>query len=296
MKRTISKQIKKADAILTADWHLQEKTPVARTDNFWETQWRKIDFISELQKEHDCPVLHSGDLFDYWKPSPMFLSESTLRLPDKFYSVIGNHDMPQHNLELQNKSGIYNLWINRKIDLLHCCHFGQKPEQFDNESSLIISDKKILVWHVMTYKNEAPFPGCEESQAKKLLKKYPDYDLIVTGDNHTPFIEEYKGRLLVNPGSIFRLTAGQIEHKPRVYLWYADANTVEPVYIPIEENVISREHLDIIEQRNERINQFVNALKTDWKIGLSFEENLERIKNKNKIEDDIMQIIYKSLD
>lgn len=291
MKR-VKKQSKKGDAILTGDWHLQEKQPVARTDDFWKTQWRKLDFISELQKKHKCPVINAADLYDYWKPSLELVSETVLHLPNKFWTNYGNHDLPQHNLELAKKCGVYNLWINGQLELLHGTHWNQIP----TDPSCIIQDKKILVWHTMTYQGKRPWPDCTDPKAVKLLRKYPQFDLILTGHNHKPFVEYYKDRCLVNPGSIFRLTADQKDFKPRVYLWYADTNTVEPVYLPIEENVISTEHLEVKKERNERIEAFVSTLDTDWKAKLSFEENLERLKKKNNIRPAVMSIIYEALE
>ena len=75
MERTNkSNVIQQASAILCGDVHLREDSPICRTDDVWAAQWKKIDFISDLQKTHDCPVLCSGDLFDYWKPVYQHLS------------------------------------------------------------------------------------------------------------------------------------------------------------------------------------------------------------------------------
>ena len=62
------------DFILCADIHLMESTPICRLDDFVEqTQWRKLQWLKDLAIKHNCPVLCSGDLFDYWKPSPALL-------------------------------------------------------------------------------------------------------------------------------------------------------------------------------------------------------------------------------
>ena len=111
-----------------------------------------------------------------------------------------------------------------------------------------------------------------------------------------PFVEEYEGRLLVNPGSMMRITAKQIDHKPRVYLWYADTNTVTPVYLPIEEGVISREHIDKVQDRDERIHAFISKLNEDWKAEMSFEENLKAFFNVNKVPGTIQNIIHKAME
>lgn len=288
-------EIKKADAILTADWHLREDVPTAYVGDFYNDQWEAVRFVSDLQEQHECPVLHSGDLFDHWKPSPKLLSDTIKHLPNRFYTVYGNHDLPQHNLALKDKSGLYTLEQADILEVLPCFHWNQIPT--DEDCSFVLNDfYTICVWHVMTYQAQAPFPGCTSPKAGKLLRTYKNYDLIVTGDNHTPFVEEYKGRLLVNPGSLMRQTADQIDFKPRVYLWYADTNTVEPVYLPFKEGAISRSHLDKKSERDNRISAFISKLSDEYNIGMSFEDNLERFKEENSISEKVMQIIYKSLE
>ena len=108
MKRTLTK-VKPPSTILASDFHLREDHPVCRTDDFWQAQWKKVDFVSELQEKYDCPVLHAGDLFDFWKPSPYLLTETIKHLPNKFFTVYGQHDLPQHNLKLAYKCGINTL-------------------------------------------------------------------------------------------------------------------------------------------------------------------------------------------
>lgn len=293
MKRT--NDFKRADAILTGDWHLREDQPVCRTDNFEEAQWKKLKFIYDLQIKHRCPVLHSGDLFHHWKSSPSLLYKTMECLPIDFRSVIGNHDVPQHSLDLVTKSGIGVL--DKAIDgdlLFDGCHFGQIP----TEPSVLIGESKrsVLVWHIMTYQAKEPYPGCPAPKASKILRQYPDYDLILTGDNHQPFVEEYQGRILVNPGCITRQTTAFTDFKPRVYLYYAETNTVEAVFLPIVENVISRDHIDKTQNRDERIDAFVSKLTGEWDTGVSFEENLERFAVINEIRESVMQIVRKAIE
>jgi DNA repair exonuclease SbcCD nuclease subunit len=282
--------------ILTGDWHLRDTVPVARTDNFEETQWKKVQWVAELSKKYDCHVLHSGDLFHHWKTSPELLNLAVHNLPEKFATVYGNHDLPQHNLEEAEKCGMNVLINTGRIDLLLGTHFGKLPE---NETLTVGTKgalRYIAVWHVLTFKRVLPFPGCKELSAKEILKKYPEYDLILTGDNHKTFVQEYKGRLLVNPGSLMRQTAAQIDHKPSVFLYYASTNTVERVYVPIEDDVISREHITTIEQRNERIDAFVSSLNTDWEADISFKTNLDKFYAKNKVKKEVKDLITKFID
>jgi DNA repair exonuclease SbcCD nuclease subunit len=292
-------QTKQVDLILCSDIHLREDKPVCRMDDFVNvTQWIKLDFISELQKKYNCPILHAGDLFNTWKPSPWLLSKTIEHLPKQFYSVAGNHDLPQHSLELIDKCGIYTLKKanvlkvrdpkeSQFLDGKEFCHWGDFPNYSEQYPV------SVLIWHKFNYIGKEPWPDCKEPKASKLLKQYPQYDLIVTGDNHQPFVQEYEGRILVNPGSLSRQRANET-HLPRIYLYNAESNTVEPVYIPIEENVITREHLEKEEQRNERIDTFVSQLSEKWKVSLSFEDNLQRFEKKNQVRQSVMSIVYKA--
>lgn len=295
---------KRATAILSGDWHLREDTPVCRIDvSFEEAQWRKVAFISDLQKQHDCPVLHSGDLFNHWKPSPYLLAQAMEYLPDQFYTIYGNHDLPQHNLELANKCGINVLAKAGKLTVLPGAHWGTFPGKVTDEPADLILNvgnaegkRNILIWHVMTYQGQKPWPDCTDPISAALLRKYKDYDLILTGHNHKPFIEEYEGRLLVNPGSIMRQNADQLSYRPAVWLWYADTYRVVPVYLPIDNDVISREHLDEKKERENRLDSFIDKLNDDFEAALSFEENLELFSKQNDIRKSVMNIIYKSIE
>lgn len=288
--------MKKPTAILTGDWHLREDTPVCRTDDFWTTQWEKIDFIADLQQKYNCPVIHSGDLFNHWKPSPYLLNKTMRHIPKEFYTVYGNHDLPQHNIELADKCGINVLHEAKRINVLNGTHWNQKPEV----ASLLFCptgiEKRILVWHVMTYAGKEPWPGCPDPNSSVILKKYNDYDLIVTGHNHQTFISKHKNRILVNPGSLTRQTADQIDHQPCVFLWYADTNEIEEVLIPIKDNVISRDHIERKKDHDTRIEAFVSRLNTEWEASISFEENLERLIQINEVRQSVKQIIYQAIE
>ena len=291
MKRT--RQTKQPDAILTADWHLREDNPKCRTDNFVEAQWKKVEFINQIQWAHGCPIIHSGDLFDHWKPSPALLTKTLSVLPNKFYTIYGNHDLPQHNLELAYKCGINVLQEAERLKVLNGTHWNQVTAESDLP---LPENRKYLVYHVMTYKGKTPWPGCTDPKAGKLLRKYPQYDLIITGHNHQTFVEEYDGRLLVNPGSLTRQEADKTDHKPCVFLYYADTNTVEKVLLPFEEGVISREHLEVKQDRDDRIDAFVSRLNSDFQGAVSFEDNLTRMIQENEIAESVAEIIYKAVD
>jgi hypothetical protein len=190
-----------------------------------------------------------------------------------------------------------------KLAILDNTHWEKLPEKkaswtwdWWNIAKQEHLQKDILIWHIMTYQGKRPWAGCTDPLAAGLLRKYPQYDLILTGHNHKPFTEEYNGRHLVNPGSLTRQDADQVDQIPSIYLWFASDNTVQRVELPHEKDVISREHLDKVSQRDNRIDAFISKLDSDWDIGTSFEQNLEECFKANQTRDSVKQIIYKSIE
>lgn len=295
----------KPTAILTADWHLRDTQPICRTDDFWESQWIKANYIMELQRKYGCPVIHAGDLFHTWKTSPYLLSASIsffnqfseFKNGPAFLTVYGNHDLPQHNMELAQRSGMYTLSTAHNITVLRNGHWGEeKPNEAISELLAGSAFENVAVWHKFTYTGNKPWPGCTDPTAEQILRKFSKYKLILTGDNHTPFVVKYKDRLLVNPGSITRQTVDQAEHKPRVYLWFAETNSVTAEYLPIKTDVITKEHLEIKAERDMRMEAFISRLKEDWNVSLSFEDNLREFLSTNKLRKSVISLIHKAMD
>jgi len=284
--------MKEISAILSSDWHLRETQPSCRTDDFWEAQWKKVQYVSKLASQYGCPVIHAGDLFEHWKPSPNLIRMCIKHLPVQFYSIYGQHDLPNHSLKLKEKSGIAALEEARRVVVLRGCHWNEIPDK----PSLEIEGRKILVWHHMVWQGKKLWPNQTDPNAAAVLRKYPEYDLILTGDNHKPFTEEYEGKILVNPGSLSRQNADQIDHKPRVYLYNAADNSVTIHYIPIDPDVVSRSHIDREEERDGRIQAYVEKLNQDWSVDLSFERNLEEFFRKNKVRTSVKELIYKAIE
>lgn len=284
------KKPQRVDAILTADWHLRESIPKCRTDDFWDAQWSKVLQIKILQEQFRCPVFHAGDLFDHWKPSPHLLSETIKCLPEDFYTCLGNHDLPQHSIELYNKSGVYTLLTANALTVTGD-HWGQ-------ELSMLLPSSlgELGIWHVMTYQGKAPWPGCTDLPARQILEKFPQFDLILTGHNHKTFVESVNGRLLVNPGSLTRQSADQEDHEPCVFLWDAQHNTVAKHVLKHQKGVVSREHLEVQEQRESRISAFVEKLDGEWKAGIRFEDNMERALQANRVNQPVIDIIWRAME
>src|SRR6056297_1107627 len=307
MKRNKTRQTKKADAILTADIHLSDATPVSRTDDYQEAQRKKLAFLCELQAKHDCPVLDAGDIFNHWKASPWLLSQAYQWLPDNMITIPGNHDLPEHSMKQYSKSSLFFLDTIERITALNgftpvgeLFIVGLPYNHYKKDMDLDTSypaGRYILIIHEMVWpRNNPPWPGAEGYSAQQVLKDNPEFNLILCGHNHTAFTEEYQGRLLVNPGSMMRISADKANYKPRCYLYYADTNTVEPMYYPIESDVHDTSHLDQVKDRDKRLSAYIERMNMEWEAGLNFQGNLEAFFQKNKTPAKVKELIWSQME
>ena len=276
---------KPPSAILCADLHLRDSVPRARTDDYWKAQGEKLTTLWKLQYKYNCPVYCAGDIFHKAKSNPVIESLAIDHLPEKFYGIPGQHDLPDHNIDNFDKSSLGVLFAA-----------STKIVKNPFEEMFRIGEGVGLIHTFIQKLGDEQDKIIGGSSAKALLRKYPDLKLIVSGDNHKPFVYEYEGRLLVNPGSMMRMKADQIDHKPRVYLWYEESNTVEPVYFPIDDGVIDRIHLEREEKKDERIEAFVSHLNNDYTVGLDFKNNLEIFFRNNETKKAVQKQIWEAME
>jgi DNA repair exonuclease SbcCD nuclease subunit len=309
-------------AILTADWHIRPTVPVCRTDDFIAAMWKKVEFILDLSVRYKVPVLMAGDigLKSQW---PNWLLEEFIRrwrkypgFPTYIFFIPGQHDLPNHQLDQWRQSAVGVLEsagiltvlgaprdrpemlvpdVMMKLGSIFPFPYGieiKNVDQPDDHERPLVAVAHALVTERAPEKFLEEYGACS---AMSLLEGFLEYDLILTGDNHKPFVVEYEGRLLVNPGSLMRTTADQTDHKPRVYLWYSLENRIEPVYLPIEEDVIDRTHIDLQEAKDERIEAYVSRLSEEVEIGLSFEENLESYFRTNRVRKSVQDKVWQAL-
>ena len=304
-------------AILTSDIHLREDTPVCRTDDVLATMGRKLAWLRELQQKcGGVPILDAGDLFNQWKPSPGLLSFAIQNLPKPFYTVPGNHDIPQHSMDLFGKSGLNTLFVGGHLVVL-----DKTPWNMYNDflawgipwkSSLSLSvdqlaecqkrigrqNRTVLLYHGLVY-DSPPWPGAEKEgdSGDGFLKKFPGFDLIVSGHYHRSFVVQHNGRLLVNPGGIMRMTADEADRQPEVYIWYAEDNSVDVVPVPIEKGVVIADHLVQQKEKDQRMEAFLSRLGSgDIELGLSFRENLTRYMAQNEIRKGVQDVVWGSME
>jgi len=297
--------IKKADAILCADLHIRHDVPRCRTDDFIEAQFRKLNFIFDLCKENNCPLLVAGD-FGHKSQWPNKLLERFMSLVAKYdidiITILGQHDLPNHRIDSWHESGcgvlhsgftIFVIEESQNINdkfILNPFSYGIKV---CNAKRNILP--QIAITHQMIIENKPLWKDQKAPKGHELLKGFPKYNLILSGDNHLPFVSKYKNRLLVNPGSMMRTTADQINYKPKVYKWFIDTNIVEDVYLPIEQNVINRDHIDNKQEKDIRMATYMQSLSNSIETKMCFRTNIKKYININNVDKAIEEIINKSM-
>jgi DNA repair exonuclease SbcCD nuclease subunit len=295
--------------ILTADWHLRGDVPTARTDRqtYLHSQSAKRDYIFALAIRLGIPILIAGDIGHKpeW-PNWLLTSFINVVLANKGLRILaipGQHDLPEHRLDQWQNSGVGVLAAAGAIEMLvepfnnvtmndvqiDTAPFGVKPPEWDGG----VEGRNILVCHTLLSDRKDDPNGGE--YADPFIKRHDMYDLILCGDNHRTFAKQYRNTLLLSPGSLMRMSADQMGHRPACFLWYAEGNIVRPMYLPIIEGVVSREHIEVVKAKEERLSAFTERLKGAGEIKLSFEKNAEQGMAKAGVHDGVRRKVNKAI-
>ena len=295
--------------ILCADLHIRDDQPRCRTDRFKKTLWKKFKFLKNKQKElNNCPIIVAGDIFHHWKATPHLINKCLKRLPNNMWCIAGNHDLPHHNIDQIERSALQTLVRAKKIQLItgkymfnigkqiyhfYGYHYGQDPINVKKEKGVI---KIAIVHRLIIQDGDDLWRQASAKSAKELIKNTSGYDLILTGDNHKTFTVTTKKTRLVNPGSFTRQTAAQMQHKPCFYVWESTTNEIEKIVLPHDKNAISRKHLKREQERNERMQVFVDELNEIYEIGLNYKDNLEKYFESNKENKQVKKMVWQSIE
>jgi hypothetical protein len=293
-------------AILTADNHFRDTCPKSRIpEEFFEAQANKNHFIGQLQAEYGCPIFNGGDLLDSWKCSHQLVSWLIQFLPNSMYTVAGQHELPYHNHKYYSNSALCVLQKAGTVNVIpnglrERPAFGQKARWTGlyglwyggKHSDLKLGNEpyKVLLMHRYVHWGDAKHPKADpRDNARRVLRKFKEFDLIVTGDNHIPFTVTIGDRRLVNCGSMMRNNSDQKEYEPCVWLWYQQTNEVKRVYLPIQSEVWVAEGVETDPEFS-----FIKSLKKS-EVSLDYEANLRKACKKNKVDEGTMKLLNKMI-
>ena len=290
-------------AIFVADTHLGDKAPVSRKDNWYKAMESTMMELQGWGKEYNVPIIHCGDIFDKPANTPK-LEVKAMKWLKGILCIMGNHDLTGHRLDKVEESSLGVMKVAEAVTILEsgfaidmgdweltAFHYGEELKPNTSDSKKL----KVAVIHADFYQ-KLPFVGCDKGGSyKKVAKKLNGFDVIISGHIHIPFDTVFKDTTCVCVGGAFQRTASELEHKPRAVL-LNDDSTVESLYFNTDEVEISRDHVEQANERNDRLNAFIDTLSEDIDMGLCFENNLKKYIDKNNIDKQITDKIYNKLE
>lgn len=293
--------------LFVTDGHLSTKRPIARVEKTDEEYinnqlQKRIQLFEYAKSKNINTIIDGGDFFQYWRmDNSNELLIEIINLFDRYnidyYVNIGNHDLPFHNLEFIHKS---LLGLLQKVNVIHIepiLKLYNSYIRFFNYGEKLVDDNedgkfKIAVVHENIFEKNVP-PYMAGYTAKELIELLPSYELFLCGHNHEQFIYKAGEQIVVNGGSVMRITTKQNDYKPMFYeIELSDKINVVSHKFDVLPNMISDEHL-----RNKKIETFVESTQefADGTEIFDFRRDVEITMNKEKTIDKVREVVYKML-
>ena len=316
-----------AKFLVVGDVHYRGTNPRARLDNFQEAISEKLLEVNELAIEHEVDgVLQVGDLFDSPGVGYSVVAELARILQQShypWYTVAGNHDIYGANQESLRRTplgllvglGIVELVsdeIKTPVRLLGDRHFvgitgrGYSVDtdgcsewySYPSDCKSPDHDTTINIVHGMLL--DKPFGYDIKHQ---VIDNIPNpADITIVGHEHTGFgaICRPDGKWFINPGALCRLSASNTEINRTVQVALLEIkedllyDNISVKMIPIHAQpghvVLSREHIEQAEIRNERLETFLRLLGSESEAKyLELEEIMDGISKKENIPEDVVK-------
>ena len=299
---------KKRVGVATSDWHIMAKPPRKRREGFIAEQYDKIEEINhytrDIALEHpewEVYLLNAGDLHDKARiprwlsshyismlTSPLFTSTFT------HIACAGQHDQIYHSTKLDDTS----------LQALYAAGCVQRYGRGIKTADWGVRDgfDDVLVTHICCTERVNEF--IEYSVTPKQLLRQRKARVIITGDYHVAHYYKEGGRLVVNPGSIMRLSSDEIDRKPSIYLVDLDeAEVLDQVFLDVkpagEVFDLSRIDEDKEEkkqkqERDKRFEKYIDKIK-EKSVRPDFDVMLEKVIKLRKPSDAVKQEIDEAM-
>jgi exonuclease SbcD len=312
--------------IITGDWHYRLQNPKARMDDYLEALDNKISEVYDLARRyHAKAIIVPGDIFDSANisiPGIWQLAKKLKSAPCTVITVPGNHDIASHNLETIPRTP-YGLL--KELGYIYCMH-----NNWDGLLTDIPEDANIIVsghgYNTET-DNDITQYGLKEDVSKgfnvhithgMLLEKSPGIEMkhtlvsdleklpeglkphvLINGHYHFGLPLTWVGKtLVINPGALGRLTAHVEEMNREVKVALLTINGPEDYnakFIPLKSAapghvVLSREHIEQEEVRNERLETFLKLLSSESEQKfLEVQEIVESVARSDNLPKDVVE-------
>lgn len=277
-------------AVLCADLHLCARPPSARAGekSWYDTMLRAIRQLRGISREHRAPILCAGDVFDQWDSPPELINWALRHLP-RMTAIPGNHDLPHHRPELMHRSAFGTLVEAQQIAVV--------DEQSIQRGMVRVSGRilgeevpippdadglKVLLTHEYLWVRGHGYMGApRDHHLSVVADQYKGWDVVVVGDNHSPFSRRVGDTLIYNCGGFFRRRVDEREHRPSVGLLHA-SGAITRQYLDCSRDVLEAEEIGKSREAEERaavVDEFVRGLAEGAALEaeeLSFREAITR--------------------
>lgn len=266
--------------IFTADWHIRPDKPICRLDEDWlKTQESQVDFVIRQVIKHKCPLVIGGDIFH--KPQIPDSLKNMLMLHfigQHVYAIAGNHCAPYHSFDNINDSSFGVLFNSGVIDtpprsMGSYAHFGQPMSE---------GGKEVVFLHepIFAAEKDCP-PNMKAKTADQVFDEYPDAKWILCGDIHRGYHVKKQGRHLIMAGALNRQASNFKDYEPKIWFIDTDANTVEEILVPDDVSMVTDQHIQIKDEREDRITAFVSLIRESKSVSLDYEVNVRQAIQEN---------------
>jgi len=285
--------------IFTSDWHIRSNSPVCRKDDFFQIQKKSLEVLRDVSLQEKAVIVVAGDIFDQARPDKSQELENMLIdifSSCKVYFISGNHDLVYHRFENLDKCSVGVL--SRQPNWFLLDRFEDEfLSGFSFNEEVQSNGKRILILHTFCDKTKNPFIASSETPSS-LFQKYPEYNLIVTGDNHKGFVEKKRNKILFNPGCLVRQSVNEKYYKPQAFLFDPTNDEYEIIELPdSDEGVIDDSHLIIQKERDERLEKFIKRFQDGERIlELDFRNNVLNFIKENKISKKVEEKILMAME
>ena len=284
----------------TGDWHLRWGKPRNRIDDYTQTQEEKVGYLFDVAYDKQVyAILEAGDMTENY-PFPKFPHRLLQKyiahfihsgIPERI-TIWGQHDGNYH-ADFEN-TPLKVMEAAEAIRLLDsdCNYLQLAPDVhvygvgWDESipNTLVTEGCNILLIHKMISNVDYWSGHVSYSQAQDFLASHPEFELVVSGDNHHHFMVEQDGRYLVNCGSLMRTNIDQQGHKPVFYIYDTDDRTIEKYEIPIAsaEEVFDLENYETLTSNRKEARAFIEELGRRGELsGFDFEQDLQDVMEEN---------------
>lgn len=292
--------------VISADWHIRATRPRCRIDEDWmQTQRKALQQLVKIAKVKKAPVFVVGDLFNSNTDTSFECIQMVQQMADELgelYILAGNHDLPYHSSENIEKSAIGVLLNSNNIRPIKTFNWlnenGYKESlsasNFDEPDNV---KAKNVFKHILVFPDLKSLPpNVDAITAKELLNEFPNAKYIFTGDYHHNFHYEKNGRHVINPGCLMRQASDFKDYQCGVY--YVDTDTEIVEFIPIidKEQFVDDSYILKQEEREERIEKFVDKLKDTKNVSLDFVDNVHKAIAANKLSEEMINMLEELLE